>query len=70
MGVHDSQVIHQDIKPQNIMVSKGEYYLVDFGLSNYLTGKNPLLMKGFIGTPRYASIRAHGHFEQTKKDDL
>jgi len=26
--------------------------------------------KGFIGTPRYASIQAHKGMEQSKKDDL
>jgi len=32
--VHDCGVIHQDIKPQNIMVSNtGEYVFIDFGIS-------------------------------------
>lgn len=49
----------------------GAYYLIDFGLSREI----PLAykheyMKGFIGTPRYASVRAHCHLEQSKKDDL
>ena len=25
---------------------------------------------GFVGTPRYASVRAHSNLEQSKKDDL
>ena len=28
------------------------------------------LIKGFIGTPRYASVRAHNMLEQGKRDDL
>ena len=27
-------------------------------------------VKGFIGTPRYASLQAHNNIYQSKKDDL
>lgn len=37
-----------------------------------MTGLDPQgkKIKGFIGTPRYASIQAHKGMEQSKKDDL
>jgi len=71
-GMHDAQIIHQDLKPHNIMSSQnGHYYLIDYGLARQISiKKNHFSMKGFIGTPRYASVRAHNMFEQSKKDDL
>jgi len=60
--VHDCQVVHQDLKPQNIMRSaEGELFLIDYGLSRY-NPRRGYSMKGFIGTPRYASLRAHNMF--------
>lgn len=50
----------------------GALYIIDFGLSRHLPVRNkgrPML-RGFVGTPRYASIRAHHMLEQNKKDDL
>ena len=49
----------------------GALYLIDFGLGRELPlrrGKTNI--RGFIGTPRYASIRAHHILEQGKRDDL
>ncbi len=37
MGLHSKQIIHQDIKPQNIMINKkNEYHFIDFGISNIM----------------------------------
>jgi serine/threonine protein kinase len=50
----------------------GALFIIDFGLSRQLPlrTKSRPAMRGFIGTPRYASIRAHNLLEQGKKDDL
>lgn len=63
-GVHEENVLHQDIKPHNIMRSQqGKLYLVDFGLSRMASNnKHTVNISGFVGTPRYASIRAHNMF--------
>ena len=55
--------------------AKGNLVIIDFGLSHvvslnkeqesYKTKK-----RGFIGTPRYASIAAHQGIYQTPKDDI
>jgi len=38
--LHNSNIIHQDIKPQNIMInSKGEYVFIDYGISKKLISK-------------------------------
>lgn len=50
-----------------------EYYLIDYGLSrrmDFILGAKSHPLKGFVGTPRYASVRAHSFLEQSKKDDL
>ena len=64
--------MHQDLKPHNLMRNeKGELYLIDFGLARSLPfRKLRPIIKGFIGTPRYASVRAHNLLEQGKRDDL
>lgn len=77
--IHQAGVIHQDIKPQNMMIgtsSRQHYvYFVDFGLSKSIETDKPLdLMKrsrkGFRGTVKFASISAHLGHEQSEKDDL
>lgn len=71
-GVHEAGVIHQDLKPHNLMRSEaGQLFLVDFGLARQIfDSSRGYAIRGFIGTPRYASVRAHNLFEQSKKDDL
>jgi serine/threonine protein kinase len=35
--LHNNKVLHQDIKPQNIMLNqKGEYVFIDFGISKLI----------------------------------
>jgi serine/threonine protein kinase len=72
-GIHAAGIVHQDLKPHNIMRKDGKLFIIDFGLARQLStdkSKSPYVIKGFIGTPRYASVRAHNMFEQGKKDDL
>jgi len=38
---------------------EGKYFLVDYGLARLIPIRRIQKMKGFIGTPRYASVRAH-----------
>jgi serine/threonine protein kinase len=69
--VHAANILHQDIKPHNMMTGRdGNLFLVDFGLARQIPIRRHSSVRGFIGTPRYASVRAHEHLEQSKKDDL
>ena len=56
-AVHTSQVIHCDLKPQNILIDKcGEPYLIDFGISKCLSGNHGLEQEHqHPMTPAYAS---------------
>ena len=54
--LHDCKIIHQDLKPQNILFS-GDYEkvkLIDLGVSNHLD-KTKATRKAGHGTPRYMS---------------
>ena len=59
--IHLKRILHRDVKPENLMIKKGKYYIIDFGIANlYPEGfQSTLIKKSFVGTPRYASIRAH-----------
>eukprot|EP00050_Salpingoeca_kvevrii_P017233 m.63207 g.63207 ORF g.63207 m.63207 type:complete len:557 (-) comp7443_c0_seq3:515-2185(-) len=42
--LHENEIVHRDLKMENLMLSfRGEIKIIDFGLSNDLTGKEHLL---------------------------
>jgi serine/threonine protein kinase len=74
--VHNAGFAHRDIKPDNFMLRHDTLYIIDFGLCKKLvdprSGRHipQKTDKCLAGTPRYASIRAHRGFEQSRRDDL
>ena len=77
--IHESRIIHRDIKPDNIIMGRSSdyesLYLIDFGIAkNFMNeeGHHIKLKDGkpFIGTTRYASAAAHLGKELCRKDDL
>jgi len=79
-SLHSKNFIHRDIKPENFLIGQGKksqtVFMIDFGLSKrYRCPKIgthiPLIERGGItGTPRYCSLNAHKHYEQSRRDDL
>lgn len=78
--IHHSNIVHRDLKPDNIVIGNSNnncnIYLLDFGLSkNYRekeSGHHIELVKNksLVGSMRYASIRNHKGYEQSRRDEL
>jgi RNA polymerase sigma factor (TIGR02999 family) len=55
-AAHDHSVLHRDIKPQNIMLTKNDEPLImDFGLARLLEDPSHTTTGVFLGTPNYVS---------------
>lgn len=71
-AVHSKHIVHQDLKPKNLMVKGKQTYLIDFGLATKVKKlrKNAPRTKGMLGTPSFASLAALLGMSQFPKDDL
>lgn len=75
-NIHNSFVIHRDLKPDNFMIKNGEIFLIDFGLATfYIDGKTGIHVEcnkhreDIIGTLIYASYNIHLGHTHSRRDD-
>jgi tetratricopeptide (TPR) repeat protein len=55
-AAHSEQVVHRDLKPQNIMMDEtGRVHVMDFGLARSVEGDALTRTGAFMGTPAYMS---------------
>lgn len=61
--IHENNIVHRDIKPQNIKVSsKGAVKMLDFGIAKDAVSDGLTRVGGIVGTPNYlAPEQLFGH---------
>ncbi len=59
--IHDQQIVHRDVKPQNLILGEDGVVLVDFGIARLLNDEDSGTIG--IGTPRFMApeVFAGGH---------
>ena len=71
--LHDNSLVHSDVTPDNILVSKGSYYLVDLGLCLREGEKSEYRHFGKSSSfhqLKYVAPEQHSHNVACKASDL
>jgi serine/threonine protein kinase len=72
--LHNKELLHRDIKPNNFVFKNNKLYLIDFGLSKryaingiHVPEKN---ISKIIGSLNFVSLNVHNKIEPSRRDDL
>ncbi|OCK80759.1 hypothetical protein K432DRAFT_392785 [Lepidopterella palustris CBS 459.81] len=68
--LHDNRIRHKDIKPQNVLVDRGNVLFTDFGLSRDSTGVGSTTSGITHLTPRYCAPEVATHDPRNSSSDL
>ena len=67
--VHDQQIVHRDVKPQNMILSERGVVLVDFGIARRLDEDESVGTVG-IGTPRFMAPEVFAGGQVSPRTDV
>jgi serine/threonine protein kinase len=67
--VHDQQIVHRDVKPQNIILAEQGIVLVDFGIARILDEEEQQGTVG-IGTPRFMAPEVFAGGQVSPRTDV
>jgi len=70
-AAHQKGIVHQDLKPQNIMIdNSGRVFVTDFGLAKSLSASRVRHSDKHYGTPRYFSPEQASGLESDPRSDI
>jgi serine/threonine kinase PknH len=70
-AAHAASVMHRDVKPPNILVTRDDFaYLVDFGIANATTDEKLTQLGAAVGTRKYMAPERFTRDEVTYRADI